>query len=158
VNRPPIPDADPQAGPDQPRSLEHFLVLGATLGALVVMLVLALAIEPDARGFGTHERLGLPSCKTMDWFGIPCPGCGVTTALTHAVRGDFVTSFATQPLGIPIALAIPLSALWALVNHLRGRDLQRIIYGLSMTRWAAGIGVAVLVVWVIQVRRFLGTG
>ena len=156
VSAPPATETPPASGGRRP--FEHYLVLGAALAALVMMLVLALVISPDERGFGTHEQFGLPACKTMAWFHVPCPGCGVTTALTHALHGEFAASFETQPLGILVAILIPLVALWALVGHLRGRDLQRAIYRLSLTRWLALSGVIVLLVWVMQVRKFLGTG
>ena len=156
MGNPPSPSSEKRTDSVVRRPPEHYLVLGTALIALAVMLVLAFMIEPDERGFGTHEQLGLPSCKTMEWFGIPCPGCGVTTSLAHAVRGEFATSFSTQPLGIPVAIVIPLIAFWAVLNHLRGGDLQKAVYGLSAVRWVAWVVVIVLVVWVLQVRRFLG--
>src|SRR5204863_10072293 len=81
------------------RSQEHWLLLVGSLGALVIFVVLALWIRPDPRGFGTHEQLGLPACKMMEWTGIPCPGCGVTTSLALFGRGRFFAALHNQPLG-----------------------------------------------------------
>ena len=53
--------------------------------ALVPPIVTALAlwvgsVPPDARGHGTHERLGMLPCSWPQSLGLPCPTCGVTTA------------------------------------------------------------------------------
>lgn len=59
------------------KSLGHWLVLGTAALGLAVWLVLALFVTPDERGYGTHEKLGLPACVSMKVLGVPCPGCGV---------------------------------------------------------------------------------
>ncbi|MEY4773788.1 MAG: hypothetical protein RIT40_823 [Planctomycetota bacterium] len=114
------------------RSAEHWVVLCLVLGAFAVEVWLGLRATPDGRGFGTHEQLGLPPCRAMDWFGVPCPGCGVTTSVTHAVQLDLASSFDTQPFGLLVALAIPLMAAWALWTALRGGDCS-----LLLARWTS---------------------
>ena len=39
-----------------------------------------------------------PSCMIRKIFGIYCPGCGGTRAVTAFLRGDFLTSFISHPL------------------------------------------------------------
>ena len=112
---------------DQPRSGSHLLVLGLILGLLGVMVLLALVAEPDPRGFGTHEQLGLWPCRMKQWTGLPCPGCGVTTSVTHAVQGRPLESLRVQPLGLLVALALPPLALWGLLVHRRGGDLYALL-------------------------------
>jgi hypothetical protein len=63
----------------------------------------------------------------MDWFGVPCPGCGVTTSVTHAVQLNWASSFDTQPFGLLVALAIPLMAAWALWTAARGGDCSQLL-------------------------------
>ena len=105
------------------RGLPHYLILLGFWGATATMLLLALIAQPDPRGFGTHEQLGLSPCRMIQWTGVPCPGCGVTTSLTLAAQGRPLESLAVQPFGFLTAIALPLLALWALVVHRRGGDL-----------------------------------
>lgn len=109
------------------RGLPHWLTLLGFWGGTFVLVLLALFIEPDPRGYGTHERLGLAPCRLMDWTGFPCPGCGVTTSATLAVHGDLWQSIVVQPFGLLTVIALPLLSIWALVVHLRGGDLYETI-------------------------------
>jgi hypothetical protein len=68
------------------------------LGALVC-LILAAWINPDRRGHGTHEQLGLPPCGMVAAYGLPCPSCGFTTSFALAVRFRFWESLVNQPFG-----------------------------------------------------------
>lgn len=105
------------------RSTEHWVILAVALAGLAGLLVLGFLVDPDPRGFGTHEKLGLPPCRTIDWWGIPCPGCGVTTAVSLAARGDLTGSLRAQPFGLVSAACVALGGAWALLATLAGRDL-----------------------------------
>ncbi len=115
----------PSAFDDSPprRSTEHWVVLGIALSGAVALLLFALFLEPDARGYGTHERLGLKPCYPMLAWNFPCPGCGVTTSVASAARGDLLDSFVAQPFGLLLALLAVVFVLWAVAGQLRGRDL-----------------------------------
>jgi hypothetical protein len=133
------------------RSLEHWLLLGGTLLAALAVTVLGLWIQPDPRGFGTHEQLGMAPCQFLAWTGIPCPGCGVTTSVTLAAHGHFAQSFANQPFGLIVTLLVPLAALVALVQHARGRDLGDTLRALRPGWWAAAVGVVALASWIWKI-------
>lgn len=122
-------------------------MLGFALGSVALLVVLGLVIEPDPRGFGTHERLGLPSCKPMDWWSIPCPGCGVTTSIALAARGSWWPSIHNQPLGFAVAVGLPVFALWAVVNTLRGRNLAQIISGWRLGWWSVVLAAVITLSW-----------
>lgn len=130
------------------RSLEHWVLLGATLLGALALIVLGLWITPDPRGFGTHEQLGMPPCHFLAWTGIPCPGCGVTTSVSLAAHGDFTASFWNQPFGLVVALTLPLAAVTALVQHARGRDLGETLRALRPGWCAILIGLAALGGWI----------
>ena len=89
-----------------PRTPEHWVVLLGSLGGLVVLVLLGLFVEPDPRGHGTHESFGLAPCLFVELWDLPCPGCGVTTSLTHAAHGHPLASFLAQPLGFALALGL----------------------------------------------------
>ncbi len=91
------------------------LALLAGAGAL---LAVAVWLEPDPRGYGTHERLGSGPCGMLVVTGLPCPTCGMTTAFSHTVRGHWVRAFLAQPAGFLLALGtVGLAgvSLWTLV-------------------------------------------
>jgi len=82
----------------------------------------AVYLVPDARGFGTHEQLGLPACGARGWLGGPCPACGWTTALVLLWRGHPLESLAVQPFGFLIGIGVPLLAAAVWRTHWRGDD------------------------------------
>jgi hypothetical protein len=149
---------EPPGEPDSARFLvapfgrpwEHWLIFAAGVGGVVVLVVLGLLVEPDPRGFGTHERLGLPSCKPMEWWNIPCPGCGVTTSVSLAAHGRFLASIRNQPFGFLVALAIPLFAAWCLWHALRGRDLNKVLHGVRIGRWGLVLGGLIVAAWLYK--------
>lgn len=86
------------------RRLTRAPLFFATVAA--VGLALGMMLTPDPRGLGTHEALGLPPCAFRYVTGLPCPGCGMTTAVTHAAHGHFIRSFLTQPAGFVLGVAL----------------------------------------------------
>ncbi|MBX3451840.1 MAG: DUF2752 domain-containing protein [Planctomycetaceae bacterium] len=82
------------------------IVAGLTVLFLVAGGLGLAALEPDARGFGTHQQLGFPGCTLRTLFGIPCPGCGVTTSLALFARGRFVESAIVQPAGFALGTTL----------------------------------------------------
>jgi hypothetical protein len=138
---------------------EHWLVLGFALGALALTAVLAFAIDPDPRGFGTHERLGLPPCKPMEWWNVPCPGCGVTTSIALVGHGHFWASIVNQPFGFLVAIGLPLFAAWAIVSALRGKNLATAVGKWRIGWWGIALVAVMALSWLYKtavVRHWLG--
>lgn len=118
-------------------------------GALALVLVGAMT-TPDPRGFGTHEQLGLAPCGLKEALGFPCPTCGVTTSLSHAIHGEVGAAWGTQPLGlllVPAALALGVVALR---RHRRGEDLALAIAQVRPRTWGVIAGV-VLTCWLLGI-------
>lgn len=93
--------------PFRRRSGALLLALGAA-----APLLIAWRLAPDPAGHGTHTQIGLPSCGWAVALDQPCPTCGMTTAFSHAVRGDLLASLAAQPMGTALAL-LSASVFWA---------------------------------------------
>ena len=88
---------------------------------LVAGFGLAASLEPDDRGFGTHQRLGLPPCTTRTLFGVPCPSCGMTTSFSNFVRGRFLQSAQANATGLLLAIVCAVQLPWIAVSVARGR-------------------------------------
>ncbi|MBB77022.1 MAG: hypothetical protein CMJ75_21150 [Planctomycetaceae bacterium] len=88
---------------------------------LVLLLGVACWLEPDSRGFGTHQQLGLPPCTFSSVFGIRCPSCGMTTSWSHTMRGELVSAVKSNVGGLLLALLSVLLGPWLLVSGIRGK-------------------------------------
>ncbi len=101
------------AAPDVRRnSLPAVLIATAILG-------LSFLVQPDARGYGTHQRLLLPPCLFHLATGEPCPFCGMTTGFAHMARGEVVAaghSNLMAPLGFVLTILALLGGLYGLLS------------------------------------------
>ena len=84
---------------------------------------LALSLEPDSRGFGTHRQLGLAPCTVRTLFGIPCPTCGMTTCFANFVRGEILPAARASTSGLLLAIACAAQLPWIAMSVCRGRLL-----------------------------------
>ena len=102
-------------------SLAHRIALaGIAVGALAVLLV-AYNLEPDPRGFGTHEQLGLTPCYFQQRSGHVCPACGATTAWAYMVRGQFAQAVAVNFGGTLLCVATIITVPWLAISASVGR-------------------------------------
>ena len=88
---------------------------------LVGGFTLAASLEPDPRGFGTHQRLGLPPCTFRLLFGIHCPSCGMTTSFSNFVRGRFIEAARANFAGLLLEVLCVLQIPWCWWSVYRGR-------------------------------------
>jgi hypothetical protein len=130
------------------------LALGLRLSLLSLGLVLlallatAASLEPRASGLGTHEQLGLPPCTFYTWYRRRCPSCGMTTAWSHAVRGQIPAALRANVGGTLLAALAVAAAGWSLLSALGGRWLpgrpsdtllvaaSAVIVGVTLIDWA----------------------
>lgn len=87
-----------------------FLVTGA-----------ALFVTPHGEGHGTHTRLGLPACPSVQMFDRPCPGCGLTTSFAWTVRGEIPKAMKANMMGPLMYLIFTVSAWMGLYGWLKTR-------------------------------------
>lgn len=86
-------------------SLRGRLLAAMATVALLVPLVIACWLEPDASGYGTHRQMGFPPCTLVALCGVRCPTCGMTTSWAAVVRGRFLDGLAANVGGVLLALA-----------------------------------------------------
>ena len=69
----------------------------------------------------------------------------MTTAWSHTVRGEFISAFTTQPLGMLLALAAMLIAIGGFITASTGFSFQPLLYRFPPSRlFIFGIILALL--------------
>ena len=121
------------------------------LAALAVVLAgalgLARRLEPDPRGFGTHEQLGLAPCAFAGWTGVSCPSCGMTTAFAWSVRGRPGLAWRANPTGSLLAPTCAALVPWLLAQAMLGRPLSRRSPGRTLTLIVVATLASSLLAW-----------
>jgi len=138
------------------RPAEHYVVLVTAIVPLLALIVLGRVLAPDPRGWGTHEQLGFRPCYPMSHWNVPCPGCGVTTAVVLAVHGMPLASLHTQPFGLVVLASVLASAVWAVGGHVRGRELQQELGRLPWRGIGRTLGLLLLAAWLYKLARVRG--
>ncbi len=125
---------------------DHLTRLTALMVFLGVAGIMGMAwyMNPDPKGIGTHQRLGLPPCGFLVTTGLPCPTCGMTTAFAHTVRGHLLEATRAQPAGTVLALFTIALGVVAVVVMITGRRLELNWYRINPMR----VLVASLVIFV----------
>jgi hypothetical protein len=135
-------------------SVERALWWSLALGCAAVLVVAAM-LEPDARGYGTHAQLGLPPCGFLLLTGAPCPGCGLTTAFAHAIRGDWMLAADANPFGLLLFALVFASVPLGIFAGWRRWSVDTVLQRFASGRCAlvvAGCGVAL---WVVRLANAL---
>ncbi|MBT8469616.1 MAG: DUF2752 domain-containing protein [Deltaproteobacteria bacterium] len=135
-------------GPDGPIPA-RLIWLGIVAGAIAVLAV-ALAIQPDVRGYGTHTQLGLPPCGFLLLTGSPCPGCGLTTAFAHGIRGQWSLAASANPLGLALFFIVSACIPLGLAAALRSWSIGEVVDRFGLNRWALAVAGCAIVVWVVR--------
>lgn len=133
------------------RSWDHWALLAGALLAGAVLLLARFYLQPDTRGYGTHQQLGMQPCLSMEVLDLPCPGCGVTTSVTLAAHGEFWASIVNQPFGFFTALVLLFLPLWALVIHFRGGHLTQATKSLLTRKVVVPTALFMALAWAYKI-------
>jgi Protein of unknown function (DUF2752) len=136
--------------PARIRSQAHWVLLALAPMCALVLVVLGAVVRPSPSGFGTHTQLGLRPCLAMQWLGLPCPGCGVTTSVALAAHGHPLAAFVNQPFGLIVAALLAVYPLWALWQVAHGRDLYACLARQSARAWMIFLGLSILMAWIYK--------
>ena len=128
------------------------------LGGATVLLGVAAWLTPSPTGVGTHQQLGLAPCSMLLLGGVPCPTCGMTTAFSHTVRGQWISAIVVQPAGFVLALATIAAAFVSLAVLATGKVWVVNWYRIPPARVAVCAVVLMLSSWGFKVLHGIGTG
>jgi hypothetical protein len=123
------------------------VLAGIVVAAGVTVVAMLAAIDPDPRGLGTHEQLGMAPCGWPERFGMPCPTCGVTTAACHLVHLSPWRALVTQPFGAALAAVGLFVAATAAADLVRGHSFVARVFTVRLPRWIFGGLALLLLAW-----------
>ena len=127
------------------------LLWWSIVGGCVLVLAAAAAIEPDARGYGTHTQLGLPPCGLPFAHRIPLPRLRAHHRFRIRHPGALVARGQRQParacaVSRSYARGIPLG----MAAALRGWSLDAAIERFSLNRWGLALAGCAAAVWIVR--------
>lgn len=118
---------------------------------LAGVVALAYALQPDGRGHGTHQQLGLAPCFAMQQFKTPCPFCGMTTAFSHFAHGRPRAAVAVQPAGAAFFVGTLAVAGLCLTAALTGRWTPGLVAEPAMRRILLAAALLVAAAWIYKI-------
>ncbi len=124
--------------------------LGLAISA-VTLLCVAFFLSPSSEGVGTHQQLGLPTCGWILVADVPCPTCGMTTAWSYTVRGDLISAFRAQPMGMTTAIITVIVAIAALGTLFFGYSYKSLLYRFPPSKIIILVIVVSLLSWVYKI-------
>jgi hypothetical protein len=120
----------PFAMPGRPLSVWERALCLVLAVMLAFPLAVATSLNPDPRGFGTHEQLGLPPCTFQNVFHLPCPTCGATTSFARFVRGDWSMALRANAAAFVLAMSLAVACPWLAASAMTGR-----LHGVASPDW-----------------------
>jgi hypothetical protein len=145
-------------GREWPRATfgERFFWGALLLGCVVTLSLAAFVLDPDGRGIGTHEQLGLPPCGFVEMAGGPCPSCGFTTTFTLATHLRPIDALVNQPFGFLVFLLTFGGLLGLPLVAGKGISLFALTDRWPWLRIGAGLFLAWLIAWAYKWHMVVG--
>ncbi|MCB9831491.1 MAG: DUF2752 domain-containing protein [Planctomycetes bacterium] len=133
------------------RTLYTLAIQLLLIGLALTPLVIAWRLAPDARGFGTHEQLGMEPCGWLESSGQPCPTCGMTTAFANTVRLRLVAAFMANPAGLFLCLLCIALPIYVIRSWWLGLPPGRFFYGRLGRSWLAVLLFVLVFGWLFKI-------
>ncbi len=114
----------------------------------VACMIAVAALMLQVRG---HEQVFLaffpeltlpPLCMSREWFGVSCPGCGLTRSFIYLAQGDWLASWQVHRLGWLLAAAVILQIPYRCYRLFRPAMTPRAV---RLSRWFGRCLISLLV-------------
>lgn len=123
------------------KSARHVQILVIS-SSIVILALLLKVVPPDRVAFRFAPSWVLPeTCGSRLFFGMSCPGCGLTRSFVYLARGEFSNSYQVNRVGGVIAIAVLLQIPYRVLA------LRSCRYNVSpqTAKWFGNFLIAVLV-------------
>jgi hypothetical protein len=120
------------------------------VSSLAVLAAVLLHVRADGQVAlrGLSEYALPPTCLSYAWFGVKCPGCGLTRSIVYLAHGDWKASWRLHRLGWLMASAIVLQFPYRILALLLP---DRSVVGLSFCRLFGQFLIAALLAnWLLD--------
>lgn len=102
---------------------------------------------------------GVTVCPFRNVTGIPCPSCGTTEAVVHAVRGEIWEAITINPLVALASLMLVIFPIWVAIDLIRKKESFLIFFVFAektlKMRWVAASAILIiLAVWAWNIYRY----
>ncbi len=111
-----------------------------------------------SRGLGTHtqinELIGASVCGECDFwkrYGVPCPTCGMTTAVSLLLHGRPLRALACQPFGCTVGIAAVVLVVWSSIGVVAGHCPQPIFHARMIEKGLVVMAVFFAVSWLYKI-------
>jgi hypothetical protein len=120
------------------------------IACFVVLASLVLEVHPDGRvGLAGAPRLLLPPlCLPQEWFGLRCPGCGLTRSFVYLADGNWSASLEAHRLGWLVAAAVVVQAPYRL--HALWRPGRLLLSPCAARCLGNGLIAALILYWLLE--------
>jgi len=129
------------------RLLPHVLALAF----VSAVFALGLHLRPSPDLMGTHQQLGFPPCSFRAIFGLPCPGCGGTTAVCYMLHGRPMMALKSSLFGSAVFLALLGTWILSLAALVLRRPIALNIEGMDGVRLVGYTVSLMLVSWIVKI-------
>jgi len=138
-----------QTGKDIPPRREHKPFFALLLQKRRITLVLLCAITLQTVLISVGLR-GWP-CPIHSTFGIPCPGCGLSTAMTLLIKGDWQSAIHTHAFAPVFLFAIVLMGIVSILpKNIHRKAVLQIAAIEKHTAFAAYILFGIMIYWIFR--------
>jgi hypothetical protein len=115
-------------------------------GAIAAGLAAASLTDPN-------RPLPFEVCGFKLLTGLPCPTCGMTRALCHALHGHWSQSFTSHPAGLILTAGLVGWMAWSAAEAWHGREVHEALRK-RVTQVFVGAGIAVSAAfWIAELAR-----
>ena len=127
---------------DGPTRRRHWEMLVVAVLVLVGSFALQMRSREQVGLIFTTDWVLPPLCLAREWFGVSCPGCGLTRSFIHLARGDFQASWDCHRIGWLLAVFVVLQIPYR-IHGLCRRD--QVLLPAKIRKWIANCLIGLLI-------------
>ena len=132
-----------------PTPTRHREMLVIACAVIIASFLLRVHAEDRVCVLGLSEWIVPPLCVSREWFGVTCPGCGLTRSFIFLAQGDWQAAWTAHRLGWLLATCVVLQIPYRILGLYRPQKaliplkarhwISLILIGLLIGNWMVGL-------------------